>query len=61
MERKYKQRGYSDRDSQDKKRERTERPPSGDGPAHSAHGRNGNEGAMFELRCGADARFRSKW
>ncbi|HVB59019.1 MAG TPA: hypothetical protein VNE63_21640 [Candidatus Acidoferrales bacterium] len=26
MERKYKQRGYSDRDSEDKKRERTERP-----------------------------------
>jgi hypothetical protein len=30
MERKYRQRGYSDRDSQDKKRERTERPPSGE-------------------------------
>ena len=28
MERKYRQRGYSDREAQDKKRERTERPPS---------------------------------
>jgi hypothetical protein len=27
MDRKYRQRGYSDRDTQDKKRERTERPP----------------------------------
>lgn len=30
MERKYKQRGYADRDSQDKKRERSDRPPSGE-------------------------------
>jgi hypothetical protein len=28
MDRKYKQRGYSDRDAQEKKRERSERPPS---------------------------------
>ena len=27
MERKYRQRGYSDRDAEEKKRERTERPP----------------------------------
>ena len=30
MERKYRQRGYEDRNSQDKKRARTERPPSGE-------------------------------
>ncbi|MGC2705855.1 MAG: hypothetical protein WA361_15170, partial [Candidatus Acidiferrales bacterium] len=30
MDRKYKQRGYADRDAQDKKRERSDRPPSGE-------------------------------
>jgi hypothetical protein len=30
MERKYKQRGYSDRDAQEKKRERPDRPPTGE-------------------------------
>ena len=49
MDRKYKQRGYSDRDAQEKKRERTgKRPPSGKPRpkqdsmglcAHAAHGR----------------------
>ena len=32
MDRKYKQRGYSDRDAQEKKRERTERPPNSGEP-----------------------------
>ena len=32
MDRKYKQRGYSDRDAQEKKRERSERPPNSGEP-----------------------------
>jgi hypothetical protein len=55
MERKYKQRGYSDRDSQDKKRERTERPPSGE-PRPKQHDAMGPRtprmvGTVMRARC----------
>ena len=69
MERKYRQRGYSDRDAAEKKR-RPRRPArraaaaaseaGHAGAAHAAHGRHGDEGALLELRRGARAGLRSE-
>ena len=72
MERKYRQRGYSDRDAQDKKRDRADRPDRpfrGRAAARSkmrwgrdaADGGNGDARTLRELRRGIDGRLRSEW